>query len=243
MERMEVDQCAAAAAGSGGGVLRRSNSAPMITGVRKLMSVDGLNGLVSLIILMVLSVQALPLSPFSLASERPDHKRLEESMELMLRENLQRTSRTPINETVRWPTVTPLKRKGGVESDGPPKKLFVAGVTEAPHITGYTCGAGRRGVSSRGVLGVLQPPEQPPLTLPPSLLHPPPPQYLSGECGHSSGLVQAQHHRRECCLSQSETTCRTHLGQTKWGLPLRSLCVSQSPARQLCQTQTYQATT
>lgn len=34
MERMEVDQCAGAAGGAGGGALRRSNSAPMITGVR-----------------------------------------------------------------------------------------------------------------------------------------------------------------------------------------------------------------
>lgn len=34
MERMEVDQCAGAAGGAGGGALRRSNSAPMITSVR-----------------------------------------------------------------------------------------------------------------------------------------------------------------------------------------------------------------
>lgn len=31
---MEVDQCAGAAGGAGGGALRRSNSAPMITSVR-----------------------------------------------------------------------------------------------------------------------------------------------------------------------------------------------------------------
>ncbi|KAM8835667.1 uncharacterized protein ACB058_016874 [Synchiropus picturatus] len=33
---------------------------------------------------------------------------------------------------VRW-QATPLKRKGGAESDGPPKKLFVAGVTDTSH--------------------------------------------------------------------------------------------------------------
>ncbi|XP_061903112.1 uncharacterized protein LOC133650190 isoform X4 [Entelurus aequoreus] len=31
---------------------------------------------------------------------------------------------------VRWPSLTPLKRKGGAESDGPPKKLFVTGVLD-----------------------------------------------------------------------------------------------------------------
>ncbi|XP_064879758.1 uncharacterized protein LOC115135850 isoform X5 [Oncorhynchus nerka] len=76
-----------------------------------------------------------------------------------------------VSSTVRWPALTPLKRKGkndasrivltllslgvcvfvcvlssillfchvgGVESDGPPKKLFVAGVTEPAHRTSYT---------------------------------------------------------------------------------------------------------
>lgn len=37
MERMEVDQCAGAAGGTGGGALRRSNSAPMITSVRSVL--------------------------------------------------------------------------------------------------------------------------------------------------------------------------------------------------------------
>lgn len=37
MERMEVDQCAGAAGGTGGGALRRSNSAPMITSVRSVV--------------------------------------------------------------------------------------------------------------------------------------------------------------------------------------------------------------
>ncbi|KAI1902793.1 hypothetical protein AGOR_G00019690 [Albula goreensis] len=215
MERMEVDQCAAAAAGSGGGVLRRSNSAPMITGVSDAVTVfcptsSARYRRSSVSVNHSSSGRALPLSPFSLASERPDHKRLEESMELMLRENLQRTSasspaplppvshwhdhtslglhsldsgvtpnsspsptrrfrgRAAINETVRWPTVTPLKRKGGVESDGPPKKLFVAGVTEAPHITGYTVSVAQAaGGSPVGGFSGCSSPQSSPLSLSP----------------------------------------------------------------------------
>lgn len=44
----------------------------------------------------------------------------------------------PAVSAVRWPPLAPLKRKGGVESDGPPKKLFVAGVTEPSHRSSYT---------------------------------------------------------------------------------------------------------
>ncbi|KAJ8416791.1 hypothetical protein AAFF_G00326690 [Aldrovandia affinis] len=184
MERMEVDQCAVAVIG--GGVLRRSNSAPMITGVssdsmvvfssassaryrRSSMSVNpGCPGL------------ALPLYPFSLVSERSDHQRQDESMELNLRGNIIKESassliplppvspwhdnislgahflhsgvtpnssqnptrrfrnRTELSAAVRLPALPPLKRKGGMESDAPPKKLFVAGVTDPPHLTGYT---------------------------------------------------------------------------------------------------------
>ncbi|XP_061106506.1 P2R1A-PPP2R2A-interacting phosphatase regulator 1 isoform X2 [Conger conger] len=184
MERMEVDQCAGAAAGGGGGALRRSNSAPMISGVSDAMTVFSPTSAArfrrsSVSVNHSCAGRALPLSPFSLASERLDHKRLEESVEQHLRENLQRMSAsspaphppvshwhdhislgihsldsgvTPnsspsptrrfrgaaVSDAVRWPALTPLKRKGGVESDGPPKKLFVAGVTDAPHITGYT---------------------------------------------------------------------------------------------------------
>nr|XP_046159868.1 P2R1A-PPP2R2A-interacting phosphatase regulator 1-like [Oncorhynchus gorbuscha] len=182
MERMEVDQCAGAAAGSGGGALRRSNSAPMITSVSDGMTVFSPTispryRRSSVSVNPSCPSLAVPLSPFSLGGERPDHKRQEENMETTLRGSLQRLSdsnlvppvshwhdhssvgfhlpdsgitpnsspsptrrfRGPtVSSTVRWPALTPLKRKGGVESDGPPKKLFVAGVTDPAHRTSYT---------------------------------------------------------------------------------------------------------
>ncbi|XP_064879757.1 P2R1A-PPP2R2A-interacting phosphatase regulator 1-like isoform X2 [Oncorhynchus nerka] len=216
MERMEVDQCAGATTGSGGGALRRSNSAPMITSVSDGMTVFSPTSSVryrrsSVSVNPSCPYRAAPLSPFSLGGERPDHKRQVENMEMTLRGSLQRLSAsnlvpppvshwhdhssggfhsqdsgvTPnsspsptrrfrgptVSSTVRWPALTPLKRKGkndasrivltllslgvcvfvcvlssillfchvgGVESDGPPKKLFVAGVTEPAHRTSYT---------------------------------------------------------------------------------------------------------
>ncbi|XP_041750653.1 P2R1A-PPP2R2A-interacting phosphatase regulator 1 [Coregonus clupeaformis] len=184
MERMEVDQCAGATTGSGGGALRRSNSAPMITSVSDGMTVFSPTSSAryrrsSVSVNPSCPYRAIPLSPFSLGGERPDHKRQEENMEMTLRGSLQRLSAsnlvpppvshwhdhssrgfnsqdsgvTPnsspsptrrwfrgptVSSTVRWPALTPLKRKGGVESDGPPKKLFVAGVTDPAHRTSYT---------------------------------------------------------------------------------------------------------
>ncbi|XP_026876734.2 protein FAM122A [Electrophorus electricus] len=184
MERMEVDQCAGAAGGSGGGALRRSNSAPMITNVSDAMTVFNSNSSAryrrsSVSINPSCPSRTLPPSPFSLSSERPDHRRQMDNMELTLRGSLQRLSAsttvplppaghwhehlspgfysqdsgvTPnsspsptrrfrggsVSSAVRWPVVAPLKRKGGVESDGPPKKLFVAGVTDPAHITSCT---------------------------------------------------------------------------------------------------------
>ncbi|XP_029526842.1 P2R1A-PPP2R2A-interacting phosphatase regulator 1-like isoform X3 [Oncorhynchus nerka] len=206
MERMEVDQCAGATTGSGGGALRRSNSAPMITSVSDGMTVFSPTSSVryrrsSVSVNPSCPYRAAPLSPFSLGGERPDHKRQVENMEMTLRGSLQRlrygsetlykftyihttmfslsccsasnlvpppvshwhdhssggfhsqdsgvtpnSSPSPtrrfrgptVSSTVRWPALTPLKRKGGVESDGPPKKLFVAGVTEPAHRTSYT---------------------------------------------------------------------------------------------------------
>ncbi|CAB1352590.1 unnamed protein product [Coregonus sp. 'balchen'] len=183
MEGMEVDQCACAAPGSGGGALRRSNSAPMITSVSDGMTVfsptiSGRYRRSSVSVNPSCPSRAVPLFPFSLGGERPDHKRQEENMEMTLRGSLQRLSAsnlvappvshwhdhssgglhlqdsgvTPnsspsptrrfrgptVSSTVRWPALTPLKRKGGVESDGPPKKLFVAGVTDPVHRTSYT---------------------------------------------------------------------------------------------------------
>ncbi|XP_064184554.1 P2R1A-PPP2R2A-interacting phosphatase regulator 1-like isoform X2 [Anguilla rostrata] len=182
MERMEVDQCTGAA--SGGGALRRSNSAPMITGVSDSMTVFS-SASSSRYRRSSMSVNpscpglVFPLAPFSLVSERSDHQRQDESMELSMRGNGARESASsliplpPINPwqdhlslgissldsgvtpnsspsptrryrkaalstAVRSPALPPLKRKGGVESDAPPKKLFVAGVSDSPHHTGYT---------------------------------------------------------------------------------------------------------
>nr|XP_023685133.1 protein FAM122A-like isoform X1 [Paramormyrops kingsleyae] len=169
MEGMEVDQCAGATAGNGGGFLRRSNSAPMISGVSDgLMVFSPISSTrhrrSSISVNPSFPVRSLPQSSFSLVSEKPDPKRQEESMELSLRGNYRlshdhnsleihsldssvtpNSSPSPArrfrgvapNPSSRWPVLTPLKRKGGLESDGPPKKLFVAGVTASPHLTGY----------------------------------------------------------------------------------------------------------
>ncbi|XP_055064572.2 P2R1A-PPP2R2A-interacting phosphatase regulator 1 [Misgurnus anguillicaudatus] len=59
-----------------------------------------------------------------------------------------------VSSGVRWPSVVPLKRKGGVESDGPPKKLFVAGVTDPAHITSYTVSVSQSMDSSSGAAPV-----------------------------------------------------------------------------------------
>ncbi|XP_055798449.1 P2R1A-PPP2R2A-interacting phosphatase regulator 1-like [Salvelinus fontinalis] len=193
MERMEVDQCAGATTGCGGGALRRSNSAPMITSVSDGMTVFSPTSSAryrrsSVSVNPSCPYRAVPLSPFSLGGERPDHKRQVENMEMTLRGSLQRLSAsnlvpppvshwhdhssggflsqdsgvTPnsspsptrrfrgptVSSTVRWPALTPLKRKGGVESDGPPKKLFVAGVTEPAHRTSYTVSVSQASVDS-----------------------------------------------------------------------------------------------
>ncbi|TDH05398.1 hypothetical protein EPR50_G00142540 [Perca flavescens] len=164
MERMEVDQCAGAAGGAGGGALRRSNSAPMITSVS-----DGMT---------IFSPVSSARYRRSSVSINPSCPSQEENMEMNLRGSLQRLSasslipappvsqwhnhasvwfqsqdsgvtpnsspsptrrfRPAVSATVRWPALTPLKRKGGVESDGPPKKLFVAGVTDPAQRSSYT---------------------------------------------------------------------------------------------------------
>ncbi|KAF5904828.1 protein FAM [Clarias magur] len=80
MERMEVDQCAGAAGGNGGGALRRSNSAPMITNVSDGMTVFSSNTSAryrrsSVSVNPSCPSRTLPFSPFSLCSERPDPRR------------------------------------------------------------------------------------------------------------------------------------------------------------------------
>ncbi|KAK2827951.1 hypothetical protein Q5P01_018985 [Channa striata] len=210
MERMEVDQCAGAAGGTGGGALRRSNSAPMITGVSDGMTVfspisSARYRRSSVSINPSCPSQHVPLSPFSLTGDRLDQKRQEDSMEVMLRGSLQRFNasslipvppvtqwhdhtavwcqsqdsgvtpnsspsptrrfRRAVSATVRWPALTPLKRKGGVESDGPPKKLFVAGVTDPTHRSSYTVSVSQS-VADSPPAGVVSP-QSTPLSLSP----------------------------------------------------------------------------
>ncbi|KAL0994346.1 hypothetical protein UPYG_G00120930 [Umbra pygmaea] len=215
MERMEVDQCAGASAASGGGALRRSNSAPMITSVSDGMAVFSTTSSAryrrsSVSVNPSCPSRAVPLSPFSLGGERPDHKKQEENLEMTLRGSLQRLSAsslvpfpvshwhdhssggfhsqdsgvTPnsspsptrrfrgpaVSSTVRWPALTPLKRKGGVECDGPPKKLFVAGVTDPAHRTSYTVSVSQESADGPpgGVSVCGLSPQGSPLSPPPS---------------------------------------------------------------------------
>ncbi|XP_036404775.1 protein FAM122A isoform X2 [Megalops cyprinoides] len=240
MERMEVDQCAGAS--GGGGALRRSNSAPMISGVSDGMTVFSSVSSAryrrsSMSVNPSCPGLALPLSPFSLVSERSDHQRQEESMELSVRGNFLRESasslvplppvspwhdhislgvhsldsgvtpnsspsptrryrnRAAVSAAVRLPSLTPLKRKvlspssfhhrccdhiaitvgfitglnysGGVESDAPPKKLFVAGVTDPPHLTGYTVSVSQASSSPPGGVSACATPQGSPLSLSP----------------------------------------------------------------------------
>ncbi|XP_049897288.1 P2R1A-PPP2R2A-interacting phosphatase regulator 1 isoform X3 [Epinephelus moara] len=110
MERMEVDQCAGAAAGAGGGALRRSNSAPMITSVSDGMTVfspvsSARYRRSSVSINPSCPSQLVPLSPFSLTGDRLDHKRQEENMEMTLRGSLQRLSASsliPVPPVSQW---------------------------------------------------------------------------------------------------------------------------------------------
>ncbi|XP_033935644.1 P2R1A-PPP2R2A-interacting phosphatase regulator 1 isoform X2 [Pseudochaenichthys georgianus] len=167
MERMEVDQCAGAA----GGALRRSNSAPMITSVSDGMTVFSpvssaryRRSSVSI----NPSSQLVPLSPFSLTGDRLDLKRQWfQSQDSGVTPNSSpsptRRFRPAVSATVRVPALTPLKRKGGVESDGPPKKLFVAGVSDPPHRSSYTVSVSQSVVDSPTAVS----PQSSPLSLSP----------------------------------------------------------------------------
>ncbi|XP_048838817.1 P2R1A-PPP2R2A-interacting phosphatase regulator 1-like isoform X6 [Brienomyrus brachyistius] len=159
MEGMEVDQCAGATAGSGGGLLRRSNSAPMISGVSDGLPVFSPTSSTrhrrsSISVNPSFPVRGLPQSSFSLVSEKPDPKRQvpdshdHDSLEIQSLDSSVTPNSSPSparrfrgrvapSPSSRRPVLTALKRKGGLESDGPPKKLFVAGVTASPHLTGY----------------------------------------------------------------------------------------------------------
>ncbi|XP_041034787.1 P2R1A-PPP2R2A-interacting phosphatase regulator 1-like isoform X1 [Carcharodon carcharias] len=96
-ERMEVDQCACAAAGAampagsgGGAVLRRSNSAPMISNISDSSPVFQPTLLrcrrSSASVNLSCPSSSFPLSPFRTFSSRIDQIRQEESMDVMNRE-------------------------------------------------------------------------------------------------------------------------------------------------------------
>ncbi|KAK3522034.1 hypothetical protein QTP70_021373, partial [Hemibagrus guttatus] len=76
-------------------------------------------------------------------------------------------SKGSVSSSVRWPVVTPLKRKGGVESDGPPKKLFVAGVTDPAHITSCTVSVSQSADSPSSTVSICPSPQNIALSLSP----------------------------------------------------------------------------
>lgn len=76
-----------------------------------------------------------------------------------------RRFRPAVSATVRWPALTPLKRKGGVESDGPPKKLFVAGVTDPANRSSYTVSVSQSAADCPSAGGLS--PQSSPLSLSP----------------------------------------------------------------------------
>ncbi|XP_058876812.1 P2R1A-PPP2R2A-interacting phosphatase regulator 1-like isoform X3 [Acipenser ruthenus] len=199
MERMEVDQCAGA--GSGGGALRRSNSAPMITGVSDGAAVFHAGG-----------SARYRRSSVSVNLSCPGQ---EESMEMNSRDTLPRNSsqhsqhtarhwdegfslpihavdsgvtpnsspsptrrfasRGSVSPSVRSPPLGSLKRKGGVDLDAPPKKLFVAGVPgrgrqdSALLTAGCSLSVFPAGCVGAGVPVCTPPQDPPPLSLAVSL--------------------------------------------------------------------------
>nr|XP_057943351.1 uncharacterized protein LOC131138447 isoform X4 [Doryrhamphus excisus] len=170
MERMEVDHCAGAA----GGALRRSNSAPMITSVGKRMAVTSQPVTVRYRRVSVNcscpsqednmdaalrgNLQGLGASGvLSVPSSSQWHEDAREwvrSQDSAITPNSSpspsRRFRPVGGANVRWPALTPLKRKGGVESDGPPKKLFVTGVLDSTHHSSYAVSASPADSAPRG---------------------------------------------------------------------------------------------
>ncbi|XP_060710584.1 P2R1A-PPP2R2A-interacting phosphatase regulator 1-like isoform X3 [Hemiscyllium ocellatum] len=201
-ERMEVDQCACAAAGAamaaaggGGAVLRRSNSAPMISNISDSSPVFQPTSLrcrrSSASVNLSCPSSSFPLSPFRTFSSRIDQIRQCDQMVTAEQEDqtltLQREDIFPLSPSpsptrigkqyfsssqpilipkggitpnsspsptrriasrrsvspsvaIRPSALGPLKRKGDMEVDSPPKKLFVSGVpgignAETPLIT------------------------------------------------------------------------------------------------------------
>ncbi|XP_061607863.1 PABIR family member 2 isoform X8 [Phyllopteryx taeniolatus] len=190
MERMEVDQCAGAAAGA----LRRSISAPMITSVSERMaecspvswlrqrrvSVNcscpsqedkmeaSLQGTAThrlrcrrlacsahfeatrphtSSLLSRVSSQ-LPAPPGSQCHQNPPEwfRSPESGVTPNSSPSPTRRFRPVGGANIRCPALTPLKRKGGAESDGPPKKLFVTAVLDPSHHSSYTLRVRKRDV-------------------------------------------------------------------------------------------------
>ncbi|XP_051903023.1 PABIR family member 2 [Hippocampus zosterae] len=161
MERMEVDQCAGAAAGA----LRRSISAPMITNVSKRMAACApvvlqrqrrvsINcGCPSQEDNMEASLQESPPPRLSASRQLPappggQWQRPPPAQWFGRQESGATPNSSPSSARrasggahVRWPALVPLKRKGGAESDGPPKKLFVTGVFDPAHRSRYVLSA------------------------------------------------------------------------------------------------------
>ncbi|XP_077360949.1 uncharacterized protein LOC144006130 [Festucalex cinctus] len=184
MERMEVDQCAGAA----GGAVRRSISAPTITSVREGMAVS--SPVFSLRHRRVSVNCSCPSQEdnmeASLQGNTPHRLRVSCQLPAPLSSQWQQhppaqesgvtpnfspspTRRAVVEANIRWPALTPLKRKGGAESDGPPKKLFVIGVLDPSHHSQYALSASAAdSTPSRGGGPPLSPP-----TFTPFTAHPP----------------------------------------------------------------------
>ncbi|XP_061752908.1 PABIR family member 2 isoform X7 [Nerophis ophidion] len=145
MERMEVDHCAGAA----GGTLRRSNSAPMITSVGERMAAssqvsvryrrvsvncssqeDNMDAALGGTLQRTQVDGAVPVSSSWHEHPREWVRSDDSTVTPNSSPSPSRRFRPAGRACVRWPSLTPLKRKGGAESDGPPKKLFVTGVLD-----------------------------------------------------------------------------------------------------------------
>ncbi|XP_061659952.1 uncharacterized protein LOC133492053 [Syngnathoides biaculeatus] len=190
MERMEVDQCAGAAAGA----LRRSISAPMIPSGSERMAAcspdfwvrqrrgsvncscpsqedkmeSSLEGGSAAVHRIRVSCQ-LPAPPDSPWHQSPSEWFRSADSGVTPNSSPSPTRRfRPVDGVYsRWPAITPLKRKGGAESDGPPKKLFVTAVLDPAHNSSYTISASAADSASRGVGPLSSPAFTPSATRPP----------------------------------------------------------------------------
>ncbi|XP_078234309.1 uncharacterized protein LOC144583715 [Pogona vitticeps] len=122
MERMEVEPIpAASVAAGGGGALRRSNSAPLLPGATGSPPLDqGPAG-----------PQRTRRCSVCLESRGLGG---EATMEALPRNSGPPSDKLPSPPSTGAPSCTleSLKRKGGLDVDSPPKKLFVAGVPQTP---------------------------------------------------------------------------------------------------------------